>query len=227
MSNILMSVKKIHKHYGRDPERVHVLKSIDLDIEKGESVSIMGQSGSGKSTLLTIMGGLNEPTEGALEIKNTNLYDLNHEKRAEFRQMNLGFVFQQFQLLSYLTAIENVMLPLVTLKLTNKEKRFRAMKVLKRVGLEDKAHRLPNQLSGGEQERVAIARAIVNEPEIVLADEPTGSLDTKTGDEIMNVFGELNASGMTVIMVTHNPVYAKYFKRVITMKDGQLTNLGG
>ena len=222
MSEIMISLKNISKTYTSMGEEVQALRSVSFDIFKGESVSVMGHSGSGKSTLLSIIGALNPPTSGIIEIDGIDLYKLSAEKRADFRREYLGFVFQQFQLIPYLTAIENVMLPLTTTKRSNREKREMAAEVLKKVGLEQKMNRLPNQLSGGEQERVAIARAIVNEPPLILADEPTGSLDTKTGDEIMELFQKLNEDGLTVLMVTHNPENVRYLKRTIMMKDGML-----
>jgi putative ABC transport system ATP-binding protein len=222
MEQRFITLDKISKTYGNDKEQVVALLPTDLQIEKGQSVSIMGQSGSGKSTLLSILGGLNLPTSGELMIDGINVYQLSEEKRADFRRDYLGFVFQQFQLMPYLTAIENVMLPLAISKGSKAEKIKKAQEALNRVGLEHKKDRLPNQLSGGEQERVAIARAIVNKPPIIFADEPTGSLDTKTGDEIMELFQTLNKEGLTIIMVTHNPAYADFFKRTITMKDGKL-----
>lgn len=222
MSEILISLKDIKKTYTSMGDTVEALKNITFDICKGESVSVMGHSGSGKSTLLSILGALNPPTSGSIEIDGIDIYKLSQELRADFRREYLGFVFQQFQLIPYLTAHENVMLPLTTTKRSNMEKRDMAEDVLIRVGLKDKINRLPNQLSGGEQERVAIARAIVNSPPLILADEPTGSLDTKTGDEIMELFQELNNEGLTILMVTHNPDYTKYLDRTIMMKDGRL-----
>lgn len=224
MSEIIISLKDIKKTYKSMGEEVEALKNISFDIFKGESVSVMGHSGSGKSTLLSILGALNPPTSGTIEIDGIDIYKLSQEMRADFRREYLGFVFQQFQLIPYLTAHENVMLPLTTTKRSKNEKREMAENVLLRVGLKDKMNRLPNQLSGGEQERVAIARAIVNSPPLILADEPTGSLDTKTGDEIMELFQELNNEGLTVLMVTHNPDNTKYLDRTIMMKDGRLSD---
>jgi len=216
---IIDNIKKTYKSNGED---VNVLKGISLNICKGESVAIMGQSGSGKSTLLSILGGLNPPTTGRIIIDDIDLYNLSQEKRSDFRREYLGFVFQQFQLIPYLTALENVMLPLTTTNYSAKIKLEKAEKVLEQVGLIEARHRLPNQLAGGEQERVAIARAIVNEPPLILADEPTGSLDTKTGNSIMDLFQELNESGLTILMVTHNPRNTSYMKQTVTMKDGLL-----
>ncbi len=213
------SLKKIYKSFG---DEVEALRGVSLEIYKGESVAVMGHSGSGKSTLLSIIGGLNPPSAGRIEIDGIDLYALSQEKRADFRREYLGFVFQQFQLIPYLTAMENVMLPLTTTSYSAKRKREMAEYVLTRVGLEGKMNRLPNQMSGGEQERVAIARAIVNEPPLILADEPTGSLDTKTGQEIMELFHELNSEGLTILMVTHNPENTASMGRTISMKDGRL-----
>lgn len=224
MSEIMISLKDLTKTYKSMGDEVQALKSVSLDIYKGESVSVMGHSGSGKSTMLSIIGALNPPTSGKIEIDGIDIYKLSQERLADFRREYLGFVFQQFQLIPYLTAHENVMLPLTTTKRSNREKKEMAEQVLERVGLKNKMNRLPNQMSGGEQERVAIARAIVNEPPLILADEPTGSLDSKTGDEIMELFQKLNQEGLTVLMVTHNPDNTKYLGRTIVMKDGRLTD---
>jgi putative ABC transport system ATP-binding protein len=222
MAEIMISMNELTKTYRSMGDEVQALRGVSLNINKGESVAVMGHSGSGKSTLLSILGGLNPPTSGTIAIDGIDLYNLSQEKRADFRREYLGFVFQQFQLIPYLTAHENVMLPLTTTSYSNKEKREMAEAVLCRLGLAGKMKRLPNQLSGGEQERVAIARAIVNEPPVVLADEPTGSLDTKTGIEIMELFQTLNNDGLTVLMVTHNPDNTRYMGRTILMKDGLL-----
>lgn len=223
MADVMIAMKDLKKTYKSMGDEVQALRGVSLDIYKGESVAVMGHSGSGKSTLLSIMGGLNPPTSGTIEIDGIDVYQLSQEKRADFRREYLGFVFQQFQLIPYLTAVENVMLPLTTTSYSNKEKKEMAEGVLCRVGLSGKMNRLPNQLSGGEQERVAIARAIVNAPPVVLADEPTGSLDTKTGNEIMELFKKLNEEGLTVLMVTHNPDNTRYMGRTILMKDGLLS----
>jgi len=223
MSEILIKLKDIKKTYQTKGDIVKALGGVSLDIYKGESVAVMGQSGSGKSTLLSIIGGLNPPTEGCIEIDGIDLYSLSQEKRADFRLKYLGFVFQQFQLIPYLTAFENVMLPLTTTKHTSRQKREMAEHVLNRVGLYKEMNRLPSQISGGEQERVAIARALVNSPPIILADEPTGSLDTRTGTEIMELFQTLNSEGQTILMVTHNPINTSYMGRTIIMKDGILS----
>jgi putative ABC transport system ATP-binding protein len=201
---------------------VRVLVNVNAEIREGEFVCLMGPSGSGKSTLLTIVGAMNHPTQGRVLVDDIDVYALNDERRADFRREYLGFVFQQHHLMPYLNAIENAMLPLATVNVNAKEKRERAMRVLERVGLGDKALRLPNELSGGEQERLAIARALVNEPPLVLADEPTGALDTKTGREIIDVFLQLNATGQTIFMVTHNPENALLAHRTIHIVDGRI-----
>lgn len=223
MDELIISIREIRKAYHTKGESVQALNGIDLDILKGESVAIMGQSGSGKSTLLSIIGGMNPPSSGSVMIDNVDLYSLSQERRADFRLRHLGFVFQQFQLIPYLTALENVMLPLTTLRYTKREKLELAEKALLKVGIKDEMNRLPSQISGGEQERVAIARAIVNGPPLILADEPTGSLDTRTGTEIMELFQALNQEGQTILMVTHNPINTDFMGRTIIMKDGKLT----
>lgn len=220
MSFILVeSVSKVYQPDG-EGSAVKVLSDVSAEIREGEFICLMGPSGSGKSTLLTIVGAMNHPTDGKVLVDGIDVYDLSDERRADFRREYLGFVFQQHHLMPYLNALENVMLPLATLRLSAKEKRDRATSALERVGLASKAARLPNQLSGGEQGRLAIARAIINEPPLILADEPTGTLDTKTGGEIMDVFLSLNAQGQTLFMVTHNPDNARLAHRTIHIKDG-------
>ena len=222
MPEVMIAIKKLSKMYKPSGEETWVLRDVTLDVYRGESLALMGPSGSGKSTLLTIIGGLNPPVSGHIKIDGIDLYALSQEKRADFRREYLGFVFQQFQLIPYLTVRENVMLPLVTTRYKARQKHEMSERVLCRVGLKEKMKRLPSQLSGGEQERVAIARAIVNEPPIILADEPTGSLDSRTGDEIMELFQELNSEGLTILMVTHNPDNTRYMSRTILMQDGRL-----
>jgi putative ABC transport system ATP-binding protein len=201
---------------------VRVLSDVNAEIEQGEFVCLMGPSGSGKSTLLTVVGAMNRPTEGRLLIDGIDVYGLSEERRADFRREYLGFVFQQHHLMPFLNALENAMLPLATAKFSAREKRERARAVLEKVGLADKSTRLPNQLSGGEQGRLAVARAIVNEPPLLLADEPTGALDTRTGREIIEVFLQLNANGQTIFMVTHNPENAARAHRTINIVDGRV-----
>jgi putative ABC transport system ATP-binding protein len=216
----LIEMHNVKKQYSSGDDVVEALRGVDISIEAGEFITVMGQSGSGKSTLLSVLGGMNHPTSGDVEMAGVRLYQLPGEKLADFRAQNLGFVFQSFHLISYLTAIENVMLPLAIVKMTSTAKRSAARTALERVGLGAKLDRLPNQLSGGEQERVAIARAIVNNPHILLADEPTGNLDSKTSEEVMALFRELNEAGQTVVMVTHNPDNGRFSDRTITLKDG-------
>ena len=215
------NVTKIYESNG-DSAAVRVLSDVNSEIAEGEFVCLMGPSGSGKSTLLTIVGAMNHPTEGRVLVDDIDVYGLADERRADFRREYLGFVFQQHHLMPYLNALENAMLPLATTNCSSKEKRKRAMNVLEKVALADKALRLPNQLSGGEQGRLAIARAIVNDPPLILADEPTGSLDTKTGGEVMEVFLKLNAQGQTVFMVTHNPENSALAHRIINIVDGRI-----
>jgi putative ABC transport system ATP-binding protein len=216
----LIKIEKLTKHYSSGGETVEALRGVDIAIEAGEFITIMGQSGSGKSTLLSVLGGMNHPTSGDVEMAGVQLYRLSGEQLADFRASHLGFVFQSFHLISYLTAVENVMLPLAIVKMSTAAKKSAASQALARVGLGAKLDRLPNQLSGGEQERVAIARAIVNNPKILLADEPTGNLDSRTSDEVMALFRELNDAGQTVVMVTHNPDNGRYADRTIVLKDG-------
>jgi putative ABC transport system ATP-binding protein len=219
-----VAVENISKAYNDQDSRigVPVLRDVSTEIGEGEFVCLMGPSGSGKSTLLTILGAMNHPSQGRLVIDGIDVYALPDERRADFRAQYLGFVFQQHHLMPYLNAIENVMLPLATLPLAAIEKRRRALEVLEKVGLAKKWSRMPNQLSGGEQGRLAIARALANEPPLVLADEPTGTLDTKTGDEIMKVLLDLSARGQTIFMVTHNPANAALAHRVLYLRDGEL-----
>lgn len=216
--------ENLGKQYGNGETAVHALQGVSFDIEPGEFIAVMGESGSGKSTLLSIVGTLNTPTTGRLLVGDVDVYALDSDGRADFRRESLGFVFQAFNLISYLTLAENVMLPLATLKAPKKKKRAMAEEALARVGLAGKAHRLPGQVSGGEQERVAIARAIVNKPPVLLADEPTGNLDSRNGAEIMKLLAELNHDGVTIIMVTHSNEYAHHAHRVLKLTDGQLVS---
>jgi putative ABC transport system ATP-binding protein len=216
----LIEIQAIGKDYQSGEATVEAIKQMDFFIDDGEFVSIMGQSGSGKSTLLSILGGLNHPTRGRILLDSLDVYRLTSEQRADLRSEYIGVIFQSFQLIPYLTVLENVKLPMAITGKKARQQEQMARDVLERVGLANKADRLPDQLSGGEQERVAIARAIVNRPPILLADEPTGSLDSKTAEEIMNLLQELNREGQTIIMVTHNPEACKYSSRTILVKDG-------
>ncbi|HEY5673142.1 MAG TPA: ABC transporter ATP-binding protein [Malonomonas sp.] len=217
-----IEIVKLGKTYSSDADTVVALGQLDLQIEDGAFLGVMGPSGSGKSTFLSIMGGLCHPTTGQVLVDEIDLYALSSEKRADFRREYLGFVFQSFNLIPYLTAQENVMLPLAVKKIPVKQKKALANQVLERVGLSHRLNHLPNQLSGGEQERVAIARALVNSPPLILADEPTGSLDTTTSQEIMALFQTLNEEGQTIIMVTHNAENRPYFDRTVLLRDGNV-----
>ena len=210
------------KQYGTGEATVVAVGGMSFKIDMGEFVAVMGESGSGKSTLLSMMGALNTPTTGNYSVDGLEVYELGQDQRADFRREFLGFVFQSFHLVSYLTLLENVMLPLVTVKMSSKRKRALAEDALLRVGLNGKSHRLPGQTSGGEQERVAIARAIVNEPPILFADEPSGNLDTKTSREVMDLLQSLNEEGMTIVMVTHSPECAGYARRMLRISDALL-----
>ncbi len=218
----LIEIKKLNKAYESGEECVMALSDVNLNVERGEFISVMGPSGSGKSTLLTILGGLNHPTTGEVMVDEIPIYKLPLEKLADFRREYLGFIFQSFQLIPYLTVIENVMLPLSITQRSNREQVKMSEAILERIGLRGKESRLPDQLSGGEQERVAIARALVNSPPILMADEPTGNLDSKTGKEIMDLFNTLNEGGQTIVMVTHNPENMAFSTRTISLKDGRV-----
>ena len=210
------------KQYGTADAAVMAVGGMSFRIKMGEFVVVMGESGSGKSTLLSMMGALNTPTSGEYSVDGLEVYQLGQDQRADFRREFLGFVFQSFHLVPYLTLLENVMLPLATVKMSSKKKRALAEDALLRVGLNGKSHRLPGQTSGGEQERVAISRAIVNEPPILFADEPSGNLDTKTTREVMDLLKNLNEEGMTIVMVTHSPQCAGYTRRMLRISDGLL-----
>lgn len=218
----IIKTRQLSKIYNNGKSPVYALSGLVIDIEEQEFVTIMGPSGSGKTTLLSILGGLNPPSEGRIDVDEIEIYQLGLERLADFRREYFGFVFQEFQLISYLTAAENVMLPLCISEYSVQERKEMAKSVLDKVGLNSKYNRLPSQLSGGEQQRVAIARAIVNEPPIVFADEPTGTLDSETGLEVMNLFKLLNKEGLTVLMVTHNPDNTRFSDRTINLKDGRI-----
>lgn len=218
----LIELKNISKEYHTGNEIVRAVENISLEITQGEFVSLMGQSGSGKSTLLTVLGGLNKPTHGKIIIDEIEVHSLSSSKLADFRREYIGFVFQTFLLIPYLTVIENVMLPLASNGHSKKEQLKLAEEILETVHLENKSNRLINNLSRGEQQRVAIARALINDPLILLTDEPTGNLDSKTSEEIINIFSEMNKAGKTIIMVTHNLEYKKYAIRNIELSDGRL-----
>ena len=217
-----ITAENLTKQYGAGDATVTAVAEVSFSIGEGEFIGVMGESGAGKSTLLGMIGAMNAPTSGRLMVDDIDVYSLGQEQRADFRREFLGFIFQSFHLVPYLTVIENVMLPLAIVKAGKKKKRMMAEGALAQVGLSDKADRLPGQISGGEKERVAIARSIVNEPPVLLADEPTGNLDTQTTREIMELLSQLNKEGMTIIMVTHSPDCAEYAQRVVRVSDGRL-----
>lgn len=221
-----IKVEHIAKLYGAGVTIVTAVADMSFTIGAGEFIAVMGKSGSGKSTLLSILGALNTPSVGRLLVDDVDVYALGHDERADFRRESVGFVFQNFNLIPYLTLAQNVMVPLAPLKIGKKGKLAMAEDALGRVGLEGKSHRLPGEISGGEQERVAIARAIVNRPPILLADEPTGNLDSRTGEEIMGLLQQLNNEGVTVVMVTHTAEYARYAQKVFQVSDGMLMEQG-
>ena len=216
----------IHKVYPLGDEELHVLRDINLRIEQGEYLSILGPSGSGKSTLMNIIGCLDTPSQGSYILHGRQVDDMNEKELARLRSKEIGFVFQNSQLLPRLTAQQNVELPLIYADVSTKERRRRAKEMLERVGLSDRMEHYPNQLSGGQQQRVAIARALVGNPSILLADEPTGALDQKTGKQVMQLFQSLNDEGRTVIMITHDMNVAANARRTVHIIDGELTEGG-
>ena len=218
----MIEFQNVSKIYNSGSAPVHALRDVNLKVAEGEFVAVMGPSGSGKSTLLTILGVMNSPTEGRVLVDGIDVYGLTTEKQADFRHEYIGFVFQQLQLLPYLTAQENVLLPLTIAKMPKGEKIARAREALAQVGLKGKEDRLPYQLSGGEQGRVAVARAVVNRPPLLLADEPTGNLDRATGIQVLDLLRDLNRAGQTVIMVTHDAQAAAYAGRTVSILDGQI-----
>ena len=216
----MIRIEKLHKSYPIGKESIHVLKGIDLHIKEGEFVSIMGSSGSGKSTLLNIVGLLDIHDEGNYYLNGELIKDMNEKKAAILRNKFLGFVFQSFNLISYKTALENVALPLYYKGVNRKERLEIAMDYLEKVGLKEWANHLPNELSGGQKQRVAIARALVTKPKVVLADEPTGALDSTTTDSVMDLLKDINNEGMTVFVITHEEEVAAQTKRIVRLKDG-------
>jgi putative ABC transport system ATP-binding protein len=218
----LIEVENLSKTYQLGGEKVKALKGVSFRIRKGEFIAIMGQSGSGKSTLMNVLGCLDLPSSGTYRLGDTDVSTLNSDQLAEVRNRRIGFVFQSFNLLARSSALENTELPLLYSGTPNPE--VKAREALSKVGLDARARHKPNELSGGERQRVAIARAIVNNPAIILADEPTGNLDSKTGEEIMSIFSRLNQEGVTLILVTHEPHVAEYARRVIHMRDGLIVS---
>jgi putative ABC transport system ATP-binding protein len=218
----LIELSHVGKTYNGTSAPVHALRGVDLTISHRAFVALMGRSGSGKSTLLSILGAMTPPTSGYVTVDGIDIYSLGVEQRADFRREYLGFVFQQLHLMPYLTALSNVMLPLAAGRVPEARQRTLASEALERVGLGDKMRRLPRELSGGEQQRVAIARALVNQPPLVLADEPTGCLDSHTGRDIMQLLLKLRDEGLTIVMVTHDPSIAAYADQTLFMSDGRL-----
>ena len=220
---MILDLQHIFKDYNQDKLVVPVLKDVNLQVEEGEYVAIMGPSGSGKTTLMNIIGCLDRPTSGAFELAGTNILTLKDKELSNVRLNSIGFVFQSFHLMPKETALENVSLPLSYAGVKKKERKERALKALTRVGLEDRATFMPTQLSGGQKQRVAIARAMVNNPKILLADEPTGALDSKSGAQIMELFQKLNDEGVTIVMITHDSNIASHAKNVYNIIDGEIS----
>ena len=219
----ILKLTDICKDYMQGKEPVRVLKNVNLTVEKGDYLAIMGPSGSGKTTLMNLIGCLDVPTSGSYELDGRDLKDLTDDQLAEIRNKHIGFVFQSFYLLPKMDALDNVALPLLYAGVPLKERRARAEEALKAVGLEERIHFLPNQMSGGQCQRVAIARAMVSKPALLLADEPTGALDTKAGNQIMDIFRQLSQEGMTIIMITHEPDIAACADKTYFILDGELS----
>jgi putative ABC transport system ATP-binding protein len=224
--SIILNMQDIVKCYYLGGEEQVILNKVNLIINMGEFVSLLGPSGSGKSTMMNIIGCLDVPTSGNYILAGNDVDDMTEKELARIRNKEIGFVFQSFQLLPRLNALENVELPLIYSGISAHERRKKAINILERVGLSDKMRNYPNQLSGGQQQRVAIARAIVTEPSILLADEPTGALDQKTGQQIMELFEELHAEGRTIVMITHDIKIAQHAKRIINILDGKISEMG-
>jgi putative ABC transport system ATP-binding protein len=218
----VIRVEGVHKYYDLGETKVHALRGVGLEVQRGEFVAIMGSSGSGKSTFMNLLGCLDKPTDGRYFLNGTDVSQLDKRALAAIRNRELGFVFQGFNLLSRTTALENVELPTLYAKLNKDERSQRARKALTMVGLGDRMDHFPSQLSGGQQQRVAIARALVNQPSILLADEPTGNLDSRTSVEIMQIFQDLNEQGLTIVLVTHEPDIAHFAKRTVIFRDGRI-----
>ena len=216
----IIEIKHIKKEYIMGEQLIAALKDVSLSIEKNEYVALMGPSGSGKSTLMNILGCLDSPTSGSYRLNNTEVSSMTDDQLAHVRNKEIGFVFQTFNLLPRLTSLENVALPLVYAGWSSKDRKLRAEEVMSMVGLKDRMDHKPNELSGGQRQRVAIARALINNPSIILADEPTGNLDTKTSYDIMDIFAQINSKGNTVILVTHEEDIARHARRVMRLRDG-------
>ena len=219
------TLEKVSKTYGRDDLIVKALDNVSLEIYKGDYLAVMGASGSGKSTAMNIIGCLDRPSKGVYKLNGTPVENLSDDELAELRNQKLGFVFQQFHLLSDATALENVLLPMIYAGVNPLEREERAKNALKKVGLSERVNNRPNQLSGGQQQRVAIARAIINNPALLLADEPTGALDSKTTEDVLDLFDKLHASGITIVLVTHENEVANRAKKIARFKDGKIVEL--
>jgi putative ABC transport system ATP-binding protein len=222
----LIEMRGIRKDYEMGKTEVHALRGIDLTVKAGEFIAIVGASGSGKSTLMNLIGCLDRPSEGEYYLDGNKVDEMGDDDLAGIRNKKIGFVFQTFNLLPRTNCLHNVELPLLYSSVSRKDRERRAMEMLERVGLAERVRHNPNELSGGERQRVAIARALVNNPAIVLADEPTGNLDSKTGSEILNIFSDLNADGKTIVLVTHEKYIADYSRRVVSLRDGEVVNDG-
>ncbi|MCF6268317.1 MAG: ABC transporter ATP-binding protein [Melioribacteraceae bacterium] len=220
----IIEINNLSKHYNTGSQNVFALNELSISVKKDEFLAVMGPSGSGKSTLLTALGGLCEPTAGSIKVDEIELYDLDNKSLSNYRREYIGFVFQSFQLLPYLTVKENIILPLITVQKRTRTQNKLALNILAKVGLKGKENRLIEELSGGEQQRVAIARALINDPVLILADEPTGNLDSETGKEILDLLEELNAEGRTIIIVTHDQEVKARATRTINLKDGMINN---
>ena len=220
----MIQIKDLHKSYQMGSNSLHVLKGINFNVEEGELVSIMGSSGSGKSTLLNILGMLDEADEGQYVLDSVPIRGLNEKIAAKYRNEFLGFIFQSFNLINYKSALDNVSMPLYYKGIKRNERTEKAMHYLEKVGLADWSHHLPSELSGGQKQRVAIARALASDPKVLLADEPTGALDTKTSYEVMDLIQGINDEGKTILVVTHEPDIAQMTKRIVNLKDGVIIN---
>ena len=225
MTKKVATLEKVSKMYGKNELIVKALDNVNLDIYKGDYLAVMGASGSGKSTAMNIIGCLDRPSHGVYKLNGTPVENLSDDELAELRSQKLGFVFQQFHLLSDATALENVLLPMIYAGVDPTEREERAKKALEKVGLSERINNRPNQLSGGQQQRVAIARAIINNPTILLADEPTGALDTKTTEDVLDLFDKLHKSGITIVLVTHEDEVASRAKKIARFKDGKIIEL--